>query len=152
MREQEKPMSTSRTVLETLVDTTYDSVEGYRKAADIAKSPELKRILSEQAAKRQSTLDALNAELGRIGGELVTRGTASGALHRLWVDITSIFENGDEAAAERVEEGEDYLAKKFDEALEHADLDPQTRSVIERAAAEVREGERLTDMLEEKYD
>lgn len=145
-------MTTSKTVLETLVDTTYDSVEGYRKAADIAKSPELKRILSEQAAKRQSTLDALNAELGRLGGELVTKGTASGALHRLWVDITSLFENGDEAAAERVEEGEDYLAKKFEEALEHADLDPQTRSVIERAAAEVREGERLTDMLEEKYD
>lgn len=145
-------MNANTTALETLIDTTYDSVEGYRKASETAKSPELKRILSDQAAKRQRTLDALNAELTRLGGKLVTKGTATGGLHRLWLDLTNLFESGDKAAVERVEEGEDYLAGKFEEALKAADLDPTTRSVIQTALGEVREGERLTDRLEEQYD
>ncbi|MCX9146521.1 ferritin-like domain-containing protein [Erythrobacter sp. WG] len=145
-------MNANTTALETLIDTTYDSVEGYRKAAETAKSPELKRILSEQAAKRQKTLDALNTELTRLGGKLVTKGTATGGLHRLWMDLTNLFESDDKAAVERVEEGEDYLADKFEEALKATDLDPNTRSVIQTALGEVREGERLTDRLEEQYD
>lgn len=145
-------MNANTTALETLIDTTYDSVEGYRKASETAMSPELKRILSDQAAKRQKTLDALNAELTRLGGKLVTKGTATGGLHRLWLDLTNLFESGDKAAVERVEEGEDYLAGKFEEALKATDLDPTTRSVIQTALGEVREGERLTDRLEEQYD
>ena len=145
-------MNANTTALETLIDTTYDSVEGYRKASETAKSPELKRILSDQAAKRQKTLDALNSELTRLGGNLVTKGTATGGLHRLWLDLTNLFESGDKAAVERVEEGEDYLAGKFEEALKATDLDPTTRSVIQTALSEVREGERLTDRLEEQYD
>lgn len=145
-------MKTGKMTLETLIDTIYDSVEGYRKAAEKADSPDLKRILTQQAGKRQQTLDALNAELTRIGGDLITKGTATGGLHRLWVDITSLFASGDETAAERAEEGEDYLAKKFEEALEHTDLDPTTRAAIQSAYTEVKEGERLTDRLAKQYD
>lgn len=145
-------MKNDTTSLETLVDTTYDSVEGYRKASDTAKSPELKRILSEQAAKRQATLDALNAELTRLGGNLVTKGTATGGLHRLWMDLTDLFESGDKAAVERVEEGEDYLADKFEDVLRAANLDPATRTVVEAALSEIRDGERMTDRLSDQYD
>lgn len=145
-------MNANNTALETLIDTTYDSVEGYRKASETAKSPELKRILSEQAAKRQATLDTLNAELTRVGGNLVTKGTATGGLHRLWMDLTNLFESGDKAAVERVEEGEDYLAEKFEEALKATDLDPVTRTVVQAALNEIREGERMTDRLADHYD
>ncbi|KPF63549.1 ferritin-like domain-containing protein [Porphyrobacter sp. AAP60] len=145
-------MNVNTAALETLIDTTYDSVEGYRKAGETAKSPELKRILSEQAAKRQKTLDKLNAELTRLGGNLVTKGTATGGLHRLWMDLTDLFASGDKVAVERVEEGEDYLAKKFEQALEATDLDPTTRSVVQSALSEIREGERMTDRLADQYD
>jgi uncharacterized protein (TIGR02284 family) len=145
-------MNANTTALETLIDTTYDSVEGYRKAGETAKSPELKRILSEQAAKRQKTLDALNAELTRLGGDLVTKGTATGGLHRLWMDLTNLFESGDKAAVERVEEGEDYLAEKFEDMLKATDLDPTTRSVVQTALSEIREGERMSDRLADQYD
>lgn len=145
-------MNSTTVALETLIDTTYDSVEGYRKASETAKSPDLKRILSEQAAKRQKTLDALNTELTRLGGNVVTKGTATGGLHRLWMDLTSLFESGNEAAVERVEEGEDYLANKFEDALKATDLDPTTRSVVQTALNEIREGERMTDSLADQYD
>jgi uncharacterized protein (TIGR02284 family) len=145
-------MTASTTTLETLLDTTYDSVAGYRKAAELASSPRLKQALLSRASRRQESLDLLNQELVRQGGDLITKGTATGALHRMWLDITALFESDDAAAVERVEEGEDYIAGKFDSALAETDLDPQTRSVIERVRAEVREGARLADQLERQHD
>ena len=139
-------------VLKTLTDTTFDSVEGYRRAADKADSPALKSILTEQANKREALVTRMNAELERRGEPLVTKGTTAGKLHQLWVEASNLFENGDEAATERVEEGEDYLAAKFEQALKADDLDPQCRAVVEAGYREVKEGERLTDMLEAKYD
>ena len=143
-------MHNSTKTLETVIDTMHDSVEGYRKAAELATTPALRNLLQQRADRRQHTLDQLNQELVRHGGELITKGTASGALHRLWLDITTMFERGDEAAVSRVEEGEDYLADKIDTALK-ADLDPQCRAVLTAARVEVREGERLADQLERQY-
>ena len=136
----------------SLTETTYDSVEGYRKAAEKADSPALKSALSERLQKRGATLEKLNAELARQGGDQVTSGTAQGAAHRLWVDITDMFERGDEAAAERVEEGEDYLAKQFKEALDKQDLDAAERDVVQRCYDEICEGERFGNMIEAQYD
>lgn len=141
-------MTASTTVLETLTDTVFDSVEGYRKAADKATSPQLKQALTERAQRRQATLDQLNNALQRQGGNLVTKGTTAGALHRLWTDVSDLFGSGDATAAQRVEEGEDYLATKFEEALKTDDLDPQVRAVIQAAYSEIKDGERFTNTLE----
>ncbi len=140
------------TIIKTLTETTYDSVQGYRKAAEKAKNPQLKGLLVERAVKREGTLLKLNAELTRQGGSPVTSGTATGALHRIFADISDLFENADEGATERVEEGEDYIAGKFEEALKSDDLDPRSRVVLQEAYSEVKQGERLTNMLESAFD
>jgi uncharacterized protein (TIGR02284 family) len=140
------------TVLKTLTDTTYDSIEGYRKAAEKADSPQLKQSLNERLHKREQTLATLNAALERKGEELVTKGSLTGDLHRLWLGITDAFESGDEAAAERVEEGEDYLKAKFEAALKNDDLDAQDRSVIQQCYAEISEGESFGDSIARQYD
>ena len=140
------------TVFKSLTDTTFDSVEGYRKAQEKAKSAQLKQALQQRLEKRQQTLGVLNAQLERQGDELVTKGTATGGLHRLWVDITDLFENGDEAAAERVEEGEDYIKDKFEKALEGDDLEADERAIVQQCLAEISEGERFGDMIEKQYD
>ena len=140
------------TTLKTLTDTAYDSVEGYRKAAERAESPALRQALTERGEKRQQTVDKLNAELERRGEELTTEGTLTGELHQAWLGIADAFENGDEAAAERVEEGEDYLKRKFESALEEDDLDVQEREVITECYNEVCEGERFGDMIAKQYD
>lgn len=138
--------------LETLAQTTFDSIEGYRKAAAQAKSPHLQSALQDRAQKREATLQKLNAELEKHGTARVTSGSATGGLHRIWTDITGLFEKGDEAAAERVEEGEDYIKDKFEEALKDTDLDQSQRLVIEQCFGEIREGERFGDMIEKQYD
>lgn len=140
------------TLLKTLTDTTYDSIEGYRKAAEKADSPALKQALNERLQKREHTLSQLNAELQRNGEDLVTKGTMTGEMHQMWLGITNAFESGDKAAAERVEEGEDYLRSKFEAALDSDDIDAQERAVIQQCYAEICEAERFADCLEDQYD
>ena len=137
----------SRTVLETLIDTVYDSLNGYRNASDAADSQAVKSAFANQMERRQSTLDMLNQELVRQGGELVTKGTLAGGLHQVWLKVTELFQSGDRAAIDRVQEGEDYLAGKFEPALEETDLDSQTRAIIQRALTEIRQGEQLAEQL-----
>ncbi len=142
----------ANSVLKTLTDTAFDSVEGYRQAAEKANNPQLKQALERRRVEREKTVSKLNAEIERQGGELVTKGTMTGAAHRTWMSIADAFESGDEAAAERVEEGEDYLKGKFKSALDDDDLDPQSRTVIQQCYAEISEGERFGDMIDKQFD
>ena len=66
------------TTFKSLTDTTFDSVEGYRQAAEKADSPQLKQALAARGQQREQTLQQMNAELERQGDELVTKGTLSG--------------------------------------------------------------------------
>lgn len=145
-------MANAVSKLQSLTQTAIDSAQGYETAADRAKSANLKQILSEAGAKRRRLVDQLNAEIVRLGGERQESGSASGAAHRVWTQISDAFGSGDERAAERVEEGEDYIEEKFRDALDDSDFSPETREVLRRAHAEIKEGERMTDRLEEQYD
>ena len=143
-------MTTS--VFKSLTDTTFDSVEGYKKAAEKAESAQLKQALNQRAQIREQTLGQMNAELQRQGDELVTKGTVSGEAHQMWASITDMFEQGDEAAAERVEEGEDYIKNKFKSALEDDQLEAQERAVVQQCYNEICEGERFGDMIENQQN
>lgn len=137
--------------LKSLTQTTFDSLEGYRKAIETAESPELKRALRRRADQRTQTLNTLNIELGTRGEKQITEVSTSGSGHQLWMKLTSAFMNGDKNAVSRIEEGEDYLAEQFRDALNDSDLDVATRTVIENAYNEIRTGEKFSDMLEEQY-
>lgn len=140
------------TTFKSLTDTTFDSVEGYRQAAEKADNPQLKQALQQRCQQREATLGQMNAELERQGDELVTKGTVTGEVHQLWASITSAFEDNDEAAAERVEEGEDYIKGKFEAALNDDNLDPQERSIVQQCYAEICEGEQFGDVIERQFD
>lgn len=140
------------TVFKSLTDTTFDSVQGYRQAGEKADNPQLKQALHQRCSQRENTLRQMNAELERQGDDLVTKGTMAGEAHQTWQSITSAFENGDEAASKRVEEGEDYIKGKFQEALESNQLEAQERAVVEQAYNEICEGERFGDLISKQYD
>ena len=143
-------MATS--TFKSLTDTTFDSVEGYRQAIDKVNNPQLQQALQSRLNQREQTLSQMNAELQRQGDELVTKGTMTGEAHQMWASITSLFENNDESAAERVEEGEDYLKGKFESALKDDDLDTQERAIVQQCYAEICEGERFGNIVENQMD
>lgn len=139
-------------VFKSLTDTTFDSVEGYRKAAELADSPQLTQALQQRCQQREQTLQQMNAELERQGDELVTKGTLTGDMHQMWQSITSAFESNDEAASERVEEGEDYLKGKFEAALDSNQLEAQERAIVQQGYDDICAGERFGDSIERQYD
>lgn len=140
------------TFFKSLVDTTYDSVEGYDKVIDKATDPRLKSELEKLLANRKDTLAQLNAELEKQGDELVTKGTATGALHRAWIDIAGLFEDGDENAAERLSEGESFLASKFEEALESGVMSTSEEEVVKSALQNIRASEQIAKSLVLEHD
>lgn len=142
---------TSKT-FKSLVDTTFDSVEGYHKAGEKADSTQLKQALAHRQKQREQTLQQMNGVLRQQGEELVTKGTMAGEAHQMWASITDMFESGNEAASERVEEGEDYLKGKFESALEDDNLEAPERAIVQQCFAEICEGEKFGDMIEKQYD
>lgn len=138
--------------LKSLTQTTFDSAQGYRTAIDKADAPALRSALQRRLTEREQTLAKLNTALTNQGEKPIDSGSMSGKAHQLFTGIADAFDSGDEAAVERVEEGEDYIAGKFRDALKDdiAQTDP-VRPVIEDAYREIREGERFTDMLEKQY-
>ncbi|MDP4574910.1 PA2169 family four-helix-bundle protein [Qipengyuania sp. G39] len=142
----------SSSTFKSLTDTTFDSVEGYRQAAEKADSAQLTQALNQRLQQREATLRQMNAELERQGDELVTKGTVTGEVHQMWQSITSMFGNSDDNVAERVEEGEDYIKNKFQEALDSNQLEGQERAVVQQCYDDICQGERFGDMIEKQYD
>ncbi|MEF2554422.1 PA2169 family four-helix-bundle protein [Aurantimonas sp. A2-1-M11] len=144
-------MATQLSILETLTDTAVDSALGYETASEKAENSGLKQTLREQAGKRRDTVRILNAEIVRLGGKARESGSTMGAAHRAFTSLADAFEDSNEAAVERVEEGEDYIEKKFREALDSQDLTAETRGVVQRAHVEISKGERIADTLKKQF-
>lgn len=145
---------TNTKLLKDLTQTTYDSAESYRKAGIEAEKPAFKSAFERRCALREQTLEQLNTALKARGEDPITSTSLSASAHQTFWDITDALSEGDSAIISRVEEGEEYLAKKFAEALSDdsdADLDPSTRALLQTAYREISEGERFADMLEKRY-
>ncbi len=144
-------MTNTVELLKDLTQTTYDSVEGYRQAAEKAESPTIKQAFSRRSGDRAQILTKMNNMLQTKSHEPVTDVSIEGSAHQTFLSITNALSDSNEAAIERVEEGEEYLAGKFRDALKNDDIDADVRTLIETAYRDVREGERFADMLEEQF-
>ena len=138
--------------LKSLGEYVYDSVEGYQAASEKAEDPRLTQAFAQRLSKRQQTLNQINSAIVQQGGKEVTGGSTLGTFHEMWTRLTSALDKGDEAIVERVEEGEDFLKERFEEALKDDDLTAQDRQVISQCLEEVAQGEFFSDQLEAQYD
>ncbi|MGB3752986.1 MAG: PA2169 family four-helix-bundle protein [Parerythrobacter sp.] len=145
-------MSNGLNALETLTDTTIDSVLGYEKAAETATNAQLAQTLRESAQERRQLVGQMNAQIVQMGGTAREDGSFSGGAHRVWTDITTAFGDKNEGAVERVEEGEDYLKKKFEAALKDDSLPAPARQIVQQGYTQVCEGERMADRLTSQFD
>ncbi len=139
-------------LMKELTQTTYDSVEGYRMAAEKSETPGLTRAFERRRDQRAQTLEQLNTALRSNGEQPITSTSITGKSHQYFLTLTDAFANGDKAVIARVEEGEDYIASQFDKALKN-DLGDNApiRMVVEKAFRDIREGERFSDMLNEQF-
>ena len=121
-------------LLNGLIETTLDSVNGYREAAEHIENPELRSMFEQRAGRRAQLSSELQGEVRTFGGEPKTDQSALGALHNKFVELkTGLTGDKDKAVVDEVERGEDAMKAKFEEAVEDDDLPSSARSLIERA-------------------
>ena len=141
---QEPPMADTGndiTVLNTLIKTVNDSIQGYQESAKDIGNQRLASMFQDRAMERQKVATMLQAEVGRLGGDPSDGGSLLGSAHQIFLDMKSaITGKDDDAILAEVNRGEEYLRDKFDTALADADLGSSTRDVIGQAAQSVRQG------------
>ncbi len=120
-------------VLNDLIKTTLDSVNGYREAAENADRSQYKGMFADRAVKRERLARELQDEVRALGGDPQTDQSMLGKAHNKFVDLKNALTGGsDKAVIDEVERGEDHIRDKFKDALDDDDLPAQVRSKVER--------------------
>jgi uncharacterized protein (TIGR02284 family) len=127
-------------VVNSLIETTIDSVDGYREAAKEAHNPTLRTMFERRASERQASVSGLQAFVVSQGGKPEDDGTVLASAHRVFVDLRSAMSKGDEAVVKEVERGEDHIKHKYEDAVKDVELSPPARDAIDKAYASVKQG------------
>lgn len=128
-------------VLNSLIVTTIDSVNGYRTAATDATNEQFRSIFQARADEREEIVRELQAHVRQIGGTPDDDGSALAGAHRFMLNVRdALTGRDDQAVIAEVERGEDHIKHKYEAALADAGLSPQCRSLVERSFRSVKEG------------
>lgn len=126
-------------VLNSLIETTLDSADGYRKAGEVAESLQFRTMFLDRASRRQELTARLQAEVRRNGGEPEADGTMLAKAHRTFLSLKDkVTGHSDKSVIEEVERGEDFIKAKFELAARDDRVTPLVRQVINEAAASIR--------------
>lgn len=128
-------------VLNSLITTTIDSANGFEEAANDARSERFKTMFREYGSERRQCVSSLQQEVRRLGGTPEDDGSVKAAAHRTWLNLKdAVTGESDKQIVEEVENGEDYIKDKYEEALRDDKLSATARSVITEAFESVRKG------------
>ncbi|HVW83839.1 MAG TPA: PA2169 family four-helix-bundle protein [Bryobacteraceae bacterium] len=126
-----------RSTLNNLIETLKDGEEGFRTSAEKVKDSALRSQFMNFASQRQRFASDLQGMVARIGGEPETSGSASGAMHRGWMNLkAALAGNDDHAILEEAERGEDAAVKSYRDALSK-DLPSDIRNTVEQQYREI---------------
>jgi len=127
-------------VLNDLIETCRDGQQGYATSAKDAKEPELMRIFTHYAAQRSDYIRDLQRRVRELGGNPDKHGSVSGSLHRGWINLkTALTTHEPHAVLVECERGEDAARDNYREALQTAELDNETRGIVQRQSAGIME-------------
>lgn len=134
--------------LNSLIATTFDSIDGYQEAAEATDRTDLKTLFGTLADERRSAVDAMRDQVREMGGTPEDDGTVLAAAHRRFLDLKSMVTGRDDKAIiDEVERGEDHIKHKFEAAMEDEAVSSGTKAVIGSAYASVKGGhDRIRDM------
>lgn len=128
-------------VINSLIATTIDSVNGYRAAAGDAANEQFRSIFTARADERAEIVRDLQDHVRQLGGSPEDDGTALAGAHRFMMDIRDALSGrDDDAVIAEVERGEDHIKNKYETALADTDLSPQCREIVQRCFRSVKEG------------
>ncbi|MDT9601001.1 PA2169 family four-helix-bundle protein [Sphingosinicella rhizophila] len=128
-------------ILNGLIETTVDSIDGYRRSAEEAPDSRFAAEFLDRAAERARVVVGLREEIRRLGGEPKDDGSLLAAAHRTFLTLRDTVAGGDDKAViAEVDRGESYLNKTWEDALANEELSPEARKLIAQNYETVRAG------------
>lgn len=127
--------------LNDLIATTYDSINGYTEASKSSDNPRFAALFTARSVEREAAIRMLRTEVIRLGGKPDDNGTVLGGAHRMFMNLKSVVTGRDETAIiAEVEQGEDHIKAKFEDAIADAELSPQVMHTIRECYVSVKQG------------
>lgn len=119
-------------VLNDLIEISRDGAEGFRTCAEDVDDAALKLYFENRAQSCANAVRELSTEVRRYGGDPDTGGTATGILHRAWVDLkTAVTSQDNLAVLEECERGEAAAVMAYENALRE-ELTGDLRALLEK--------------------
>ncbi|GAA4321416.1 hypothetical protein GCM10023149_21270 [Mucilaginibacter gynuensis] len=141
-------------VINDLIEINNDRVAGFEKAGkDLGENgAALSVVFNKLAGESSSYAAELYAIALQYGGEPTDGTSASGALHRTWLDIKAAFTGSDpEAILNECERGEDAIKAAYNTALEpDNELSPDLAQILQAQFIGISEGHDLIKSLRNK--
>ena len=107
-------------VLNDLIEINNDRSAGFERALkDLGDGDQdLKSIFEEYSAQSRQFSQELTAIVAGSGADTETGNSASGTIHRAWIEVKALFSGHDrKAVLQECERGEDAIKKAYREAL-----------------------------------
>ena len=129
------------TVLNSLIETTIDSVDGYRHSAGEATNSQFAEIFRQRAQERDEVVGRLRRRVTELGGTPEEEGGLLAAAHRQFLSLRdAVTGSDDKSVVAEVDRGESYLNGKWEAALADTELSAETQSLIRECYQSVRSG------------
>ncbi|WP_409433239.1 PA2169 family four-helix-bundle protein [Litorimonas sp. RW-G-Af-16] len=143
-------MTNTVKALNEITETMIDSYKGYEKCLELSDdSYALRQNFRARAQERSQLINDFQNQVRQLGGEPVTDGSVTGKLHRGFTKFASVFQDDEKAAVSAIDDGEEYLAEKIEDCLEDNNLPSPAQSLLKRAHASAKAGERYADLIED---
>ncbi|MCJ8208457.1 PA2169 family four-helix-bundle protein [Mucilaginibacter sp. RS28] len=127
-------------VLSELVELNNSRAEGFEKASSELSDndTDLKPLFQQYAEQSRKFSQELNDCITGLGSNYEKGEMTSGAIHRVWIDIKSMFTGHDRAGIlGECERGEDSIKKAYTEAIQGGELSPEVSGVVAAQAQEI---------------
>ena len=136
-------------VLNSLIETTIDSIDGYQHSAGEATNGRFAQAFRDRAAEREQVVQKLRDRVRALGGTPESDGGILAAAHRQFLSLRDAVTGKDDGAiVAEVDRGESYLNSKWKAALEDTRLSDETMTLIRSCYDSVQEGHRQWEAVD----
>jgi len=139
--------------LNDILERNYDSVKGFKKAAENADDNRLVGYFNKQVLKRKGFIGELSNEVSSLGGSPKDSGSVEGTLHRTWIDFkTALSYDNDENVIEACITGERKCMDEYNDLLKKTYVPSSTRALLQKQRTAVERSINSLELKEEEYD
>ncbi|MEO5813577.1 MAG: PA2169 family four-helix-bundle protein [Rhodanobacter sp.] len=136
--------------LNSLIETTLDSADGYAEAAKDAQSGTLNSLFRARSGERRTAASMLQQCVRLLGGKPGDGLAVDGASPRMFADLRARVSSADSTGVvDSVERGEAHIRIALEDAMNDRKLSPHTMTVIEDVYTSMRYGHVRTRLIKQ---